>query len=187
MTESAPESDIETPFSAPLGTAEMAARREVAFRLEPDAGARQRIAAALGLLELRKLRFEGRVTPEGRRDWRLEGQLGATVRQACVVTLRPVTTRIDQPVTRRFVAGLAPPEGAEAEIPEDDTLEPLGETIDPGAVMVEALALALPLYPRAEDAALDESHFGPEGAAPLTDEAMRPFAGLAELKKKLEK
>ncbi len=44
------------------------------------------------------------------------------------------------------------PTDDEAEMPEDDTAEPLPEVIDPGAVMFEALALALPDYPRAPKA-----------------------------------
>ena len=35
-------------------------------------------------------------------------------------------------------------------MPEDDTIEKLGREIDLAAVMIEALSLALPLYPRAD-------------------------------------
>jgi uncharacterized metal-binding protein YceD (DUF177 family) len=70
--------------------------------------------------------------------------------QPCVVTLEPVTTRIEEPVERRFRAELPEPlPGAEVEMPEDDALEPLPETLDLGRVMTEALALAVPEYPRA--------------------------------------
>jgi len=53
--------------------------------------------------------------------------------------------------------------------------------------MAEALALALPDYPRAEGAALDKSTFAAPGTAPLQDADLKPFAGLAALKSKLEK
>jgi len=47
--------------------------------------------------------------------------------------------------------------------------------------MAEALALALPLYPRAPDADLGEAVFTTPGQAPMTHEAAKPFAGLADL------
>lgn len=166
----------------------LSAREETPFRLEPDAEARARLAEALDLLALRKLRLEGRLVPEGARDWRLEAVLGATVVQPCGVTLAPVTTRIDEAVERRYLAHWAEPEaGSETEMPEDETAEPLPETLDLEAVMAEALALALPPFPRAEDAELGRAAFAEPGTDPLTDEDVRPFAGLRSLKEKLEK
>lgn len=160
------------------------------FDLAPDAAARAALAADLGVEGIRKLRFTGEIRADGKRDWRLEGKLGATVVQACVVTLAPVTTRIDRDVTRRFLAempALTLDEAGEAEMPEDDTIEPLGPEIDPADVMAEALALALPLYPRAEGAALGTAQFAEPGIVPLDDEAVKPFASLAQLRDKLGK
>jgi uncharacterized metal-binding protein YceD (DUF177 family) len=174
------------PFRAPLGQNLIGARRETAFELAPDATARAAIARHLGISEIRKLRFAGRVTPAGRRDWRLEAELGATVVQPCVVTLAPVVTRIDTPVVRRFLAEWHEPEAGEVERPEDETAEPLESVIDPGLVMVEALALALPDYPRAPGAELGAVQVTPPGAEPLDDDALRPFAGLAGLRRDRE-
>ena len=69
--------------------------------------------------------------------------------QSCVVTLDPVTTRIDQPVRRTFLPETAA-RGPEIVVDpeEDDEIEPLTDRIDLGRVAVEALALALPAYPR---------------------------------------
>lgn len=155
------------------------------FDLVPDAPARAALAAEFGLLALRKLRFAGSLVAEGKRDWALQATLGATVVQPCVVTAEPVTTRIDDPVTRRFLANMPQPEGDEAEIPDDDTLEPLPEILDLAMLMAEALALALPLYPRAPGAALAQARFAPPGVTPLDDEAAKPLAGLAALRDKL--
>ena len=160
-----------------LRTSDLAARGGVRFHLAPSPEARAELADDLGVLKIRKLDFRGRLVAEGRHDWRLEGTLGATVIQACIITAEPVTTRIDEPVTRRFLREMPTPTEAEAEIPEDDTLEPLGPTIDPGAVMVEALALALPDYPRVPGAELPAP---PDLAA---DERPNPFAALAALRK----
>ncbi|PWK62837.1 YceD family protein [Roseicyclus mahoneyensis] len=155
------------------------------FEIVPDASARAALSGEMGLLALRKLRFSGELLPDGARDWRLEAKLGATVVQPCVVTAEPVTTRIDEPVTRRYLAQMPESEGDEVEMPEDDSAEPLPDVLDLSEVMAEALALALPLYPRAADAALAQTVFTAPGVAPLTDEDARPLAGLAALRDRL--
>lgn len=159
------------------------------FLLEPDAAQRADLAADLGLLALRKLRFAGKIAPEGRKGWRLEATLGATVVQPCVVTLDPVTTRIDQPITRIFLPAEdieTPEPGSEVEVPEDDGPDVLGTEIDLGAVMAEALSLWLPAYPRKSDAELGEAVFAEEGVTPLAEADLKPFAALGALKQKME-
>lgn len=179
------DTDPSLPLSLPLRVAALASRKPTRFDLKPDTKARALIAALLGITAVREMRFKGELRPVGRRDWLLEASLAATVEQPCSVTLAPVITRIAEPVRRSFLAEMPDPEGEEIEIPQDDTQEPLPEVIDPGAVAIEALALALPMYPRAEGAALDSAVFAPPGVAPLRDDDLRPFAGLAGLAQKL--
>jgi uncharacterized metal-binding protein YceD (DUF177 family) len=143
----------------------------------------------LGLSGLRKLSFEGRLEPLGDNDWQLKARLGATVVQPCVVTLEPVTTRIDTDVARMFIHGFVDVDAPEAEMPEDDTVEPLGVWIDPAVVMAEALTLVLPEYPRAADAQGSSAttvRITEPGKTPMSDAEARPFAGLAALKQQLE-
>jgi uncharacterized metal-binding protein YceD (DUF177 family) len=161
--------------------------RPTAFRIEPETAELAAMAEALGLSALRKVRLEGELRPRGRTDWDLDARLGATVVQPCVVTLAPVTTRIDDTVERRFRADLPePPPGAEVEMPEDDALDPLPETLDLGRVLTEALALSIPEYPRADGASLGETVFTEPGRRPMTDAETKPFAGLAGLRDKLD-
>ncbi len=157
------------------------------FHLEPDHAARSKLAEELDLLALRKLRFQGQVAPEGATDWTLEGKLGATIVQPCVVTLEPVTTRLDVHVARRFVKDLPDPgDASEVEMPEDDSLEPLADTVDLAEIMSEALALHIPDFPRADGVdAVDLSVTEP-GKTPMTDEEAKPFAGLASLRDTLK-
>lgn len=162
-------------------------RHATAFVVEPAKAALSDMATSLGVSEIRKLRFEGTLRPEGTSDWRLEATLGATIVQPCIVTLAPVSTRIEETVSRRYVTGYEiDPEIDEMEMPDDDTIEPLRATVDLNAVLQEALSLAIPLYPRADDASLGEAIFTEPGSAPMTDDDARPFAGLADLKAKLE-
>ncbi len=177
------------PPSQVLRTADLPGSAPVPVLLVPGPEARAALARQLGLLGLRKLRFEGRLEPLDQRDWRLTAHLGATVVQPCVVTLAPVTTRIDEPVERIWRADMTPADvepDAEIEIPEGTDDEPLGSEIDLGQVMAEALALALPLYPRTEGVGIAEATFAGPGVTPMSDEDSRPFAGLAGLRSKLE-
>ena len=97
--------------------------------------------------------------------------------QPCVITLKPVRTDISEPVRIQFSPHVAAPEGDEIEMP-DETLEPLGNFIDLTAIMVEALSLALPAYPRAEGASLPQAAAADDDAA---GDTRRPIAGLDKL------
>ena len=156
------------------------------FSLRPDAAALATLAEAMGLTGLRKLSFEGGLQPLGDRDWQLKGRLGATVVQPCIVTLEPVMTRIDTDVVRTFIRDYTDVDAPEAEMPEDDSVEPLGVWIDPAVVMEEELALALPEYPRKAEVEPTTIRVTEPGKQAMTDEQARPFAGLAALKDQLE-
>ncbi len=186
MTDFAP-----SPKSTAIRVSSLKANQTKTFALTPEQAEMTALAKELGLSGLRKLSFKGEINADGKRDWLLTARLGATVTQPCVVTLEPVTTRIDTDVARRFSpdfdeALVVDPDEEEVEMPEDETLEPLGEVIDPAAVMIEALALALPLYPRKDGAHLGEAVFTAEGVAPMTEEKTKPFAGLAALKAQMD-
>lgn len=167
--------------------------REHSFTLVPDAKELSALREQLDLLGLKKLRFEGTLSPASKRDWQLTAKIGATVSQACVTTLAPVTTRIDAPVNRLYSADFTDPalataeNEAEIEVPEDDSVEPIPSALTLSEVAIEALALALPDYPRAEGAELPETVFSQPGTAAMTDADTKPFASLKSLRDKLEK
>jgi uncharacterized metal-binding protein YceD (DUF177 family) len=181
MTEVQPDQ----PLSHPFRVATLPTRKPMRFALSPDAATRKAIATSLGLLDLPAFRFAGELRPSGRHDFVLEADLEARIVQPCSVSLAPVPGTISEKVTRRYVADYELPEGDEVEMPEDDTTDPLPEVIDVGFVALEALALALPLYPRAPGVELGEAIFAAPGTAPITDADLKPFAGLAALKDRL--
>jgi uncharacterized metal-binding protein YceD (DUF177 family) len=156
-------------------------RKPTRFSFRPDADARAVLAADLGLLALHALEMTGEIRPVGRDELALEATLTARADQACSVTLAPVPASINEPVRRRYVAGLTDPEGDEVEMPEDDSIEPMPDEIDLSDIAAEALALALPLYPRAPGAEFAQSLHAGDGIAPLSDNDLKPFAGLQGL------
>ena len=170
----------------PLRVSALATRKPTRFRIEATAEQCAAAAAILDITAVTRLRFAGEVQPRGRHDWTLTATLEAEVEQPCSITLAPVISQIREKVERRYLADMPVPEADEIEMPEDDRDEPLPEVIDPGAVALEALALALPAYPRANGAALGEAVFAAQGVAPLRDEDLRPFSGLASLAERLK-
>jgi len=161
-----------------------ALRDDLDFDIAPDPTEAEALARLMGAMSVRKLRLKGRLTAIQPRGWQLDATLGATVVQPCVVTLEPVTTRIDQPVHRRYLPSVGTRAGEAAVFgpDDDDEIEPLGERIDLGLVATEALALALPAYPRKPGASLGAG-IGP-GEDPA-ENVVKPFSALAALRDKL--
>ncbi|WP_050528337.1 YceD family protein [Pseudorhodobacter aquimaris] len=174
------------PFSEELRVAGLSNRKPNRFDLAPDAAMRAQIAQYLGINAIAKLRLTGEIRPKGRHDFTLHAMLEASAEQACSITLAPVVTEIKEEVLRVFLADWKETEGEEMQMPEDDSMEALGEVIDLGHVTVEALSLALPAFPRAPGAVLEDAQFAAPGTTPLRDGDLKPFAGLAGLKAKLE-
>ncbi|WP_107495863.1 DUF177 domain-containing protein [Thalassobius sp. I31.1] len=177
------------PYSHSYETRALKSSQELTFELKPDVADCAPIAEILGLISLNKLRFKGTIKAAGKKDWVVTAELGATIEQPCISTLAPVKTRIDEKVTRRFIANYeTPDEDSETEMDPDETQEPLGATIDVGEIMTEALALALPLYPRAAGADTESAPIqaAPKGVAPLQDADLNPFSALQGLKNKIQ-
>ncbi|MFV0490712.1 MAG: YceD family protein [Pseudorhodobacter sp.] len=174
-------------FPAPLRVSALPQRKPYRFDLAPDAHARAALAADLGITTLAALHFAGEIRASGKTDFRLEASLEARAEQPSALTLAPVETKIREKVLRQYIHDMTWPEAEEAEMPDDDSAEPLPEEIDLRAVLLESLALALPDYPRTPGETLEDAVFGPEGSAPLRDEDLRPFSGLAALRDRLSK
>lgn len=178
--------DLPPPYSDPKRVADLATRKPNRFKISLDQAVRAQIASWAEVDEVRMLNFEGEIVAKGRSEWVLTAKLTARVKQACVITAEPVITEIREDVTRRYRDDIVEPTGEEAEMPDDDTLEALGAVIDLGHVALEALELAIPLYPRAKGAELGAVTADPDGADPIEDEVIKPFAGLADLLKARE-
>lgn len=115
---------------------------------------------------------------------KIDGELRASVRQACVATLEEFDSEIVEPIHMRF----APPpeetprsrrrheETAEITLDEDPPDPLIGGAVDLGAVVSEHFTLALDPYPRKPGAHFAEPETG-EGAGVVS-----PFAALGRLK-----
>ena len=183
-----PSGSVPAPVSweLPVHALSRATDRELDFA--PERKELRAVAKFLGLEDLATWRIKGRLIPAARDSFRLEARMTAKLTQKCVVTLDPVPARIDEDLLRTFVPedSLAARELVDDLDPEgEDAPETYGQSIDLGAVAIEALALALDPYPRADDVDAETFRTAPPGVEPLTDEALRPFAKLAALKEKM--
>jgi uncharacterized metal-binding protein YceD (DUF177 family) len=134
-------------------------------------------------------RLEADVTVK---SWRSEGvkitgRLTADVVQSDVVTLEPLSQTIDEDIDLVFLpehsrlARMVQPQDGELHLdPEGDDIPEtyVGDRIDFGTVLAEALALGLDPYPRAEGASFDAFDTDPEPEGGK----ISPFATLRKLK-----
>ena len=176
---------VSEPATYRLVVSDLSQSKPTPFEIIGDADLMAEIAKALDVPAIKKLRFSGSIGAHGASDWRLQAELGATVTQECVVTLDPVNTRIDETVIREYFAELPEVEGTEVEMPENDNVELTPRVIDLKALMIEALSLALPAFPRKDGVDLGEAVFTEPGKAAMTDEDARPFAALGGLREAL--
>ncbi len=148
---------------------------------------RAALARRFGLLGLDLLAATLRLEPGGGTGLlRLDGHLSAEVTQACVVTLEPVASRVEEDFSLLFSldGGPVPTSATAREVVVDPEAEEPAEALGPsgldlGEAVTQQLALALNSYPRAPGAALAEAGT-PESD---TDAPTGPFGVLEALRK----
>jgi uncharacterized metal-binding protein YceD (DUF177 family) len=149
------------------------------FDLIADEANREARAQMAGVLAVPRLEAQFEVTRHGRAGLRVVGEVSATVRQSCVVTLEPLENEVEEAIDLVFSPDAAAAEDAgSARIPEtSEPPEPLvGGTIDLGAIATEFVVLGIDPYPRKPGVELVQTVSG--------DTDTKPFAALGALKRK---
>ena len=144
----------------------------------------------LDLLNIKKVSLVGILSPISFNEWRLKAELKATVKQKCVISFKPVQTIVQETINRTFSSSdiqNASPADDDGTSPVifDDTLHEFNDEIDLADIIFEELTLTLPLYPKLEGAELGSYSVTEPGVKPLTEENLKPFAQLSELRDKL--
>lgn len=142
------------------------------------------LAQRFGILEVTALTAKVKVKPMSHGDLiRVNGQLTASVVQACVVTLVPVAQQVQEEFDLSFSPS-TDENGVEVEIDMsvDDPPEPiLDGKIDLGEIVAEYLALGLDPFPRADGA---EFTLKSDDYDDDVEVKQSPFAALSKLAKK---
>ncbi len=145
--------------------------------VEANSDEREALARRLGVRAIESLRSTMVIRPIGALEVKISGRIQAIVEQACVVTLAPVVTRLDEAFEVLYAAPalVEETEPGDMEIPEriENGLIDLGEEV------VQQLACLLNPYPRAPGAEVPAKWRGGDENGPTG-----PFSKLAEISKK---
>lgn len=171
--------NVQPVWSHPLVVADIPEEGED-LTLVPDDETRAALARFSNVIAVPKLSAQLHLQPDGAGGAVVTGELDATVRQTCVVSLEPFDNKVHEEIALRFA-----PEGAAASNPDPDIdMEEADPSdtirngvIDLGAMVSEFLVLGIDPYPKKPGAVFTP----PESAG--DEAANRPFAALAKLKK----
>ncbi len=197
---------VSVPFSYPIDPINLPPKGRD-YNLVPTEAERDAMARALGLESLDELKAQLSVRPSLDGTFEVVGKFTARLVQACVVTLAPVPAKLEDEITRRFIAAPKPPRVPEKVPAADDQrfkkrtkkaapepeevdegwVDPNEEItdllvdgkIDLGEVLTEQLSLSLDPYPRAPGASFQTAALGDQEGEEV---ATGPFAALAGLK-----
>ena len=131
------------------------------------------LISRLDLLSLKKVSLTGYLSPLDKDKWILKAELKATVKQKCVITLKPVLTVVNETVNRTF-SPLETQKSSDllddgvSQIFFDDTLQEFNDTIDLLEIIFEELTLLLPLYPKFDGAKLNSYIITEPGKKPVS-------------------
>lgn len=157
-------------------------------RIEANEEERAKLAKRYGILSLDSLTAKLELKPWRKRGVAVSGHFTAEVTQACVVTLEPLSARLEEDFKDYFL-----PEAdmgrlaAEAEITveiegaDPDPLE--GDQIDLGELVAEHVSLAIDPYPRKEGVEFSPPP-GVESQDSPAEPKENPFAVLEKLRGK---
>jgi hypothetical protein len=146
---------------------------------------RAAVARALDLLACTRLTAAFTVVPTAAGRYHLSGTLHADIAQACVVTLDPVESAIEERFEVTFwpEEDMPAPAGGALDLDEEPDPEPIvSGRMAIGRVVFECLAAAVDPFPRGPDAVLDRHSAAASGASAGTSH--NPFAVLANIKTK---
>ncbi len=172
------------PFRRPMAVTAMRRDVETSFRIAAEPAELAELARFLEVERIDRVTLAGFISPTDGDGWRVRGRLVAKLEQSCVVSLVPIRIRHDAEVERSYLPAdqIAPEPDMLFSHDDADAPDPFIDSIDPARLAVDSLVLMIDPFPRAADAKLNRHTYGPPGITPLSDEASRPFAGLAALK-----
>lgn len=155
---------------------------KISESLEASPAERAAVARRLGILAVDRLVAALTVKNFGDRLLRVEGRWEATVQQACVVTLEPVSAELGGWLEMPYEIAERSVERVGGEIVVDPEAADPAEVVPPegidlGELVVQELAVGLDPYPRAPGAAVPAEFQPPEA-----EETGNPFAALKVLK-----
>lgn len=167
------------PWSVPVAV-ECVPETGLHVNLEAPEAARADIAQLAGLRALPRLAAVFDLTRRGA-GVHVSGRVSATVGQACVVTLEPMESEVEEAIEVSFSPSASVGAAAEGHHTRPDAEEPpeplIGGKVDLGVLATEFLLLGIDPYPRKA---------GAEFSLPKVEgDGEHPFSSLETLKKRM--
>ena len=156
--------------------------KKIEFTLSFNNNELAQLKKDLNLISLKKTSMSGRIVATAANQWHLKAKIGATIVQESVLSLKSITTRIDDRIDRRIIKGRDDAvQKSELELNEDHFIE---YELDLGAIFFESIALSIPIFPKGKGESFEDKVFTARGIDPLTNDRISPFSILNKLKEK---
>lgn len=183
--------DVEHPFSFPVKVGHISSN-PVSLAIEADEKECEGLARLWKVESVTSLKASVKTGRWKRDGLRISGTFVGELVQNCVVSLKPITTKIEDEFVSHFVPDTSKLarrdnlQNGEVIIDVDgpdipDTFS--GNTIDIAVVVAEFAAMAIDPYPRDPEAEIEEKF---QSGSSADDEAPSPFAALAAIKSELK-
>lgn len=143
------------------------------------------IAGALDLVACSRFEADYNIKPTVQGRFHVFGTLRAEIAQACVVTLEPISSIVEERFDVTFwpADDMPAQESGVVDLDEESDPEPIvGGQIAVGRVVFECLAAAIDPFPRKPEATLDRTSTAPEDGS--DGKPQSPFAVLANIRPK---
>ena len=143
---------------------------------------RSNLAELLKVCSLTKLHFDGIIVQNSDQTYTFSANVNALVIQNCIVTLYPVKTSLNFGIKRHYSKN-SPKTHSKKVITNilDNHLEFFGKTLNISDVIVEALSLEIPDYPRRKNIKFNGVSATKKGVTPLRSISESPFYALKDL------
>jgi len=135
--------------------------------------------------KISRFSFSGNILQTSSKKYKLSSTLKGSLIQKCVITSNPVKTILDTTIKRYYISAKSNcvPFDTESNVAFSE-LEFIENELDIGDIIIEALALAIPDYPKKQNVKFNGVTITENGLEPLDKIVNNPFSSLEKLKNK---
>tara|TARA_B100000965_G_C19225712_1_gene597861 strand:- start:76 stop:630 length:555 start_codon:yes stop_codon:yes gene_type:complete len=157
--------------------------KKFAFQYTSNLKALTELTRILKIEELKAFSFQGQIFQLNEHDYTLRASFDATVVQLCIISLNPIKTKISNKINQSYIDQENSQKTKYLLIDHDSIeKEQFKSEINVGDIMLEALSLEIPLYPRKKNAKFEGITVTDSEIKPLDRTTNNPFLSLKELK-----
>ena len=174
---------VSNPIQLIISLFELKRARKINFYHNCSAEELSELALMLQVEKIKFFSFKGQITLTNKTTAMLRGSFSTRLIQSCVISLSPVRTKIEKAVTLNYeISKFNKRQKSVSVSPNFDEPEQIYEEVNIGDVMLEALSLEIPLYPKKEGINFTGITITDTGIKPLELTRNNPFVSLKGLK-----